>query len=47
MHFRLAPVANEGFIFSYKEDQEKLLSRFRPWREDALKLAFGELARSI
>ncbi len=47
MHFRLVPVTDEGFIFSYKEDQEKLLSRFRPWREDALKVAFGELARSL
>lgn len=47
IHFRLVPVATEGFIFSYKEDREKLLSRFRPWREDALKVFFSEMEHNL
>lgn len=47
IHFRLVPVANEGFLFSYKEVRDRLLSRFRPWREDVLRIFYRELERNL
>lgn len=41
------PVADEGFVFFYNEDQEKLMARFRPWRESVLKVALKELTQNL
>jgi hypothetical protein len=43
----LLPVADEGFVFFYNEDQGKLLSRFSPWREGVLKVAIKELTQNL
>lgn len=44
---QFVPVAEDGFVFFYNEDKERLLSRFRPWREDALKVTVKELSRNL
>lgn len=41
------PVTDEGFVFFYNEDREKLMARFRPWRENVLKVALSELTRNL
>ena len=38
MRAALTPVAEEGFVLFYNEDKERLLSRFRPWRENVLRV---------
>ena len=43
----LVPVADEGFVFFYNEAKERLLARFRPWREDVLKVALKELTQNL
>jgi fido (protein-threonine AMPylation protein) len=43
----LAPVAEEGFVFFYNESTDRLLDRFRPWRENALKVALKELTQNL
>jgi hypothetical protein len=43
----LVPVAEEGFVFFYNEDQDRLLSRFTPWREHVLTLALKELTQNL
>lgn len=43
----LVPLTEEGFVFNYKEDADRLLARFAPWREDVLKVALKELTRNI
>ena len=43
----LIPVDEEGFIFFYNEDRDKLLARFRPWRENVLKVVIKELALNL
>lgn len=43
----LVPVAEEGFVFFYNEDQGKMMSRFRPWRENVLKVVLKELTRNL
>ncbi len=43
----LVPVAEEGFVLFYNEDKERLLSRFRPWRENVLKVALKELTQNL
>lgn len=43
----LVPVTDEGFVFFYTEDRERLLARFRPWRENMLKIALVELGRNL
>jgi hypothetical protein len=43
----LVPVTEEGFVFFYNEDQERLLSRFRPWREKVIKVALKELTQNL
>ncbi len=43
----LVPVTEEGFVFFYNETKERLLARFRPWRENALKIALKELTQSL
>ena len=41
------PAAEEGFVFFYNEDEVKLLTRFRPWREDVLRLALKEITLNL
>lgn len=43
----MVPVAEEGFIFFYKEDQGKMLERFRPWREEVINIAIKELTDNL
>jgi Fic family protein len=43
----LVPVAEEGFVFFYNETKDRLLSRFRPWREGVLKVALKELSQNL
>jgi hypothetical protein len=41
------PVAEEGFVFFYNESSDRLLSRFHPWRESAIKIAIKELTQNL
>lgn len=41
------PVAEEGFVFFYNEVEDRLLSRFVPWREAVLKVALKELTQNL
>ncbi len=43
----LIPVDEEGFVFFYTEDRVRLLARFRPWRENVLKVAIKELTQNL
>ena len=43
----LVPVAEEGFIFFYNEQPNKLLLRFSHWRENVLKVALKELTQNL
>lgn len=43
----LVPVAEEGFVFFYNEDRDRLLERFRPWRENVLKVVIRELRQHL
>ena len=43
----LAPVADEGFVFFYNENLQRLLSRFRSWRDNAIKVALKELENNL
>jgi hypothetical protein len=43
----LVPVAEAGFVFFYNETKDRLLARFRPWREEVLKIALKELAQNL
>ena len=43
----LVPVTDEGFVFFYQEDQDRLLARFRPWRDNVVKVALEELGRNL
>ncbi len=43
----LVPVAEEGFVFFYNEDRDRLLERFRPWRENVLKVVIRELKQHL
>ena len=43
----LVPVTEEGFVFFYNEKQDRLLDRFRPWRESVLKVALKELTQNL
>ncbi len=43
----LVPVAEEGFVFFYNENEDRLLSRFRPWRENLLKVALKEITQNL
>jgi fido (protein-threonine AMPylation protein) len=43
----LVPVAEEGFVFFYNDTKERLLSRFRPWREQVLKVSLKELSQNL
>ena len=41
------PIAEEGFVFFYNELPDRLLSRFRPWRESVIKIAIKELTQNL
>lgn len=43
----LVPVAEEGFVFFYNEATDRLLDRFRPWRENVLKVTLKELTQNL
>ena len=43
----LVPVAEEGFVFFYNDDKDRLLARFRPWREQVIKVAVRELTQNL
>lgn len=43
----LIPVDEEGFVFFYNEDRDRLLGRFRPWRENVLKVVIRELTQNL
>ena len=43
----LIPVSDEGFVFFYNENNEKLLDRFNPWREGVIRIALKELAQNL
>ena len=43
----LIPVDEEGFVFFYNEDRDRLLERFRPWRENVLKVVIKEVAQNL
>jgi hypothetical protein len=43
----LVPVSEEGFVFFYSDTKEQLLSRFKPWREKAIKIAIREISQSL
>jgi hypothetical protein len=41
------PIAEEGFVFFYNESSDRLRSRFRPWRENAIRIAIKELSQNL
>jgi Fic family protein len=43
----LVPVTEDGFVFFYNENRDRLLSRFRPWRENVIKVALRELQQNL
>ena len=43
----LVPVSEEGFVFFYSDTEEQVLSRFRLWREQVLKVALKELIQNL
>ena len=43
----LVPVTEEGFVLFYNEEKDRLLDRFRPWREGVLKVALKELTQNL
>lgn len=43
----LIPVAEEGFVFFYNEERDRLLERFMPWRENVLKVVIKELTQNL
>ena len=47
VHSAVVPVTEEGFVFFYNEKPDRLLARFRPWRENVLKVALKELTQNL
>jgi hypothetical protein len=43
----VTPLTDEGFVFFYNEDPERLLARLLPWRERVLNIAIKELTRNL
>ncbi|MFT4098631.1 MAG: Fic family protein [Rhodoblastus sp.] len=43
----LAPVTEDGFVFFYNEEPDRLMDRFRRWREEVLKVMVKELAQNL
>ena len=44
---QLISVADPDFIFFFNEDPDRLLARFRPWRDEVISSAIQEIARRI
>ncbi len=45
--YTLIPVSEDGFVFFFNEDKDKLLARFGPWRDAVMKVALQELRRNL
>ncbi len=43
----IVPLTDEGFVFFYNEERDRLLARFAPWRERVLNVAIKELTRNL
>lgn len=43
----MIPVAEDGFVFFYNEDETKLLTRFKSWRESVINVAVKELTQNL
>ena len=43
----LVPVAEEGFVFFYKDTEEAALKRLQPWLESVLKVALNEVTENL
>jgi Fic family protein len=43
----LMPLTDEGFVFFFNETEDRVLARFRPWREQVLKVALKELSQNL
>jgi hypothetical protein len=43
----LVPISQEGFVFFFNEDRDRLLERFRPWRENVLRIGLKELTQNL
>jgi Fic family protein len=43
----IAPITDEGLVFFYNENIERLRARFRPWLDSALKVALKELTQNL
>jgi hypothetical protein len=43
----MIPLAEEPFVFFYNETTEAAISRFRPWRENVIKIAMQELKSNL
>lgn len=46
-HTSLVPIAEEGFVFFYNEQKNRLLARFLTWREGVLKVLLKELTQNL
>lgn len=47
MRTSLIPIVEEGFVFFYNENLDRLLSRFRPWRESVIKVSIKEITQNL
>lgn len=43
----MVPLTDDGFVFFHGEDPDRLLQRFRPWRENILKIVIKELTQNL
>ena len=43
----IVPVDDEGFVFFYNENIDRILDRFRSWRENVLRIALRELSQNL
>lgn len=43
----LIPISEEGFVFFYNDTKEPLMSRFRRWRDQVVKVALKELSQNL
>lgn len=46
-HSAFVPVTEDGFVFFHTENEDRLLRRFHPWREEVLKVALKELIQNL
>lgn len=43
----LVPVADEGFVFFYSDRTEDALARFKPWRDNVMRVALREVMQNL